>query len=317
MSESKPIISGGAGSSSSSDREASFMTGYYRLLPGCEGYSRIFGLEAEWKSQGKTQRLQYQFSMEWVYYHTQQCIAYRFEMYQPFYQGEALENPVYLLAVGCVDVLYPLEIRTDLHAHILDIPNMAAIQKRWQEKKPKLLQEFEGEAAKKYIDTFEQRLTHDASFIDLLYNQWMYAICMQHVYIDFGPELSKAYPMAFRPMPFAPTQHYTGNLSCSPYIEEDQSVRVQYHGKTTEDLALEIEYALEKRSKILANAHARFQLPDRTWVALGIYHQKQFPTTYISEEAHRVQSLKMERAINKEKRQGLSLKQRFLNWLDT
>lgn len=227
------------------------------------------------------------------------------------------------LSVITSEVLYPLEVQTTLSNELLDIINHKEILERWKKIKEQLQREYTGNAIDLYITKFEAKLYKKYRLLHSLNHEIFYTLLFQDIYTKYGDTLEKKAAINFpvlgfkNPINFTGTQkinkkrtYYNTALACFESHIENGAVQA----------TLNVENDLDGNTFLLENIIAKCTIKNNKTVIktvnASIYHLKEKPTIRRSFIEMRDDIRRRHRKIRKEKNKELTLKQRFIKWLD-
>ena len=88
----------------------------------------------------------------------EQYHIFKFNKNSILINGEIPDMKAYELALDCSSVLFPVELGIDFNGKIEDIHNYRVILNKWKENKQRLLQKYEDENSRQYINKVDIRI---------------------------------------------------------------------------------------------------------------------------------------------------------------
>ncbi|KUJ61752.1 hypothetical protein AR687_11070 [Flavobacteriaceae bacterium CRH] len=86
-------------------------------------------------------------------------------------------------------VFYPLQIVVNEKGKWIDIHNYDAIKERWEETKPKILEEYTGEEIEECLTRFEQKLVDKDAFLESFNFNWFLRAFFNGINIEYKDQL--------------------------------------------------------------------------------------------------------------------------------
>ncbi|MGG6231134.1 hypothetical protein [Tenacibaculum sp. SDUM215027] len=227
------------------------------------------------------------------------------------------------LSVITSEVLYPLEVQTTLSNELLDIINHKEILERWKKIKVQLQREYTGNAIDQYITKFEAKLHQKYRLLHSLNHEIFYTLLFQDIYTKYDDTLEKKATINFPVLGFKTPINFKGNQKINKkktYYNTALACFESHIESGATQATLNVENDLDGNTFLLENIIAKCTIKNNKTVIktvnASIYHLKEKPTIRRSFKEMRDDIRRRHRKIRKEKNKELTLKQRFIKWLD-
>jgi len=154
-----------------------------------------------------------------------------------FLNDEETANIAEELAEKVASVIYPLEIIVDNEGKWTDIYNYDQIQKRWENIKTSILENYEGEFVKKYLQISENTLENESALLFALSKDWFLNAFFGGIYINYSSKYSCNRAISFPILPFCEAPNYAVEQKIDEYLDNYKLISIEQAGNLNDDRA--------------------------------------------------------------------------------
>ncbi|MCV9926940.1 LysM domain-containing protein [Flavobacterium sp. LS1R49] len=210
------------------------------------------------ESDNKIKKLEYDVSVKWLQADKNGICFFEIDRLSVLHiDGAVADTKVNGLAEDAASILYPLQVVVDQKGNWIDILNHAAIAARWEDKKPEILEYYEGKAVLEYIDAIDYTLRDEDSLLESLSDDWFLKVFFNGVHTCYGSELVLEKDTYFSIMPKKATVKADIEQKVEEYLDDANLIMIKQKGELSEE---DIKDDLFINSEVVGNYSAKYLL---------------------------------------------------------
>ena len=158
-----------------------------------------------------------------------------------FLDDKETDNILDQLAEKVSEVIYPLVILVNEHGILNDIYNVDEIKKRWQNKKEKIFDEYQGEDIENYLRACELNFESKSNLKSCFINDWFLNVFFNGIYFNYYDNLSFKSDIFIPIVTDTTPVKYQITSIIDKYLDENGNINIEQNGilfdsRTKDDL---------------------------------------------------------------------------------
>ncbi|NHN27601.1 hypothetical protein FIA58_018120 [Flavobacterium jejuense] len=139
------------------------------------------------------------------------------------------------LAIKTSDVLYPLEVNITEEGKWIGVNNYKEINKRWEQIKEKILDEYEGEWVERYLLLNEKTLGNEDDLLGSLQKDWFLNSYFNTIYVYYSHKFKFQTSTTFPILSNCKSVSYDIEQKIEEYLDEYNLIRIEQKGELKEE----------------------------------------------------------------------------------